>query len=86
MLFKSFKSNFSLVLGNISMHHFNLIVDLVRQEERVSFYLCGAEDDGLSKTSVDQKNISQCLHPVVERTIDRNVIDILLGSIFKILG
>ena len=74
-----------MVLGDITMHNLDVILDLVRQKKRIGFYLGLTKDNGLAKSSVNKQNISKSLHPVVEWTIDRDMVDILLSSILQIL-
>ena len=86
VLFESSESNFSLILGNISVHNFNLACNLLGKQETVGFNFGGAEDDGLSDTSINDKNICQGLHSVVVRATDRDMVDILLSFSFKIFS
>jgi hypothetical protein len=39
----------------------------------------------LTETSIDKKDVSQSLHSIMERAVDRNMTDIFLSSIFKVL-
>ena len=84
VLFKSSESNFSLILSNISVHDFDLTCYFLREQETVGLSFGGAEDDTLSKSSVNNEHISKGLHSVVVRAADRDMVDILLCLTFEI--
>lgn len=84
VLFKSSESNFSLILSNISVHNFDLTRYFLGEQETVGLNFGGAEDDTLSKSSVNNKHIGKGLHSVVVRAADRDMVDILLCLTFKI--
>ena len=56
--FESLHRHLSLILRDVTMHHLNILLDFVRQNEGVSVSLGLREDDSLSSLSVDDKNIS----------------------------
>lgn len=58
--FEALHSNFTLILRNITMHHFNVLLDLVRQNETVSISLGLSKHNGLSiGTSITDKHIGK---------------------------
>lgn len=66
------------------MHDFDLTCYFLREQETVGLSFGGAEDDTLSKSSVNNEHISKGLHSVVVRAADRDMVDILLCLTFEI--
>lgn len=66
---KAFERHFTLDLRNVAVHHFDVLLDLVREEELVGLLLGRREHDRLSEAVADQ-NVCQCRYPVVVRTVD----------------
>ena len=79
------ESDFSLILSDVTMHDFDVLVDLLRQQARFGFCLGGCEHNSLSHSSVDDQDISECLHTVMVWTVYRNVVDVLLGLGLQVL-
>ena len=52
------------------MHHLNVLLDLVRQNERVCVCFGLREHDSLSSFSVDNQNVSKSREPVLEWALD----------------
>lgn len=86
VILESLQSDFSLSLRNIAVHDLNLRIDLVRHQQGVCLGLCRCEDNRLPKTTIDDEQVRQGLLPIVVRTIDRDVVDVLLRLVFEILG
>ena len=59
------KGDFSLPLLNTSMHNLQVVLHLARSEELIGLGFLGAEDNSLTKTAVNQEDVSQGLHPVM---------------------
>ena len=58
-LFEALHCDFTLVLGNVTMHDLNVLLDLVRQQEGVGIGLGLREDDDLTTLAVDYQNVSK---------------------------
>ena len=52
-------SDFSLVLSNISMHHFDILLNLITEQEGISICFGLRENDCLSTLTVDDQNVRQ---------------------------
>ena len=68
------------------MHNLDITFHFIRRKELIGFSLGGCENNGLTKSTVNQENIGEGLHPVVEGTVDRNMVNIFLGLIFQVFG
>lgn len=86
LLLKSLEGDLSLVLCDISVHNLNISLHFIRNQKLIGFSLGGRENNGLTKPTVNQEDIGESLHPVVEGTVDRNMIDVFLGLILQVLG
>jgi len=69
-LLESLHCYFSLVLCDVSMHHFNLLLDFVWQYKRVCILLCLSEHDCFCVTSIAHENVSKCRHSILVWAID----------------
>ena len=67
---------FTLILRNVTMHHFNVLLDLIRQKKRVGIGLCLREDNDLSSLSVHYENIGECRQTVLEGALDSQMLHI----------
>lgn len=85
MVLKSLESNLSLSLRNVTMHDLDFLIDLIRHKQSVCLRLGRCENDGLSQSTINDKQISQCLLPVVIRTIDSDVVDVPLRLVLEVL-
>ena len=45
LIFESLEGDFSLVLGDVTVHNFDILLDFVRQQELVGFLLGRSEDN-----------------------------------------
>lgn len=54
LFLEALEGHFTLVLGDVTVHHFDLVLDLVRQKELVGFVLCLSKHDSLACTIADQ--------------------------------
>ena len=52
--------HFSLILGNISVHNLNILLDFIREQERVGICFRLREHNDFSTFAINNKNISQC--------------------------
>lgn len=86
LLLESFEGNLSLLLCDITMHNLNLILYFLREKKGVCLSFGGAEDNCLAKTSINEKDIGQSLHPIMVRAVDGDMLNILLSLILEILG
>ena len=68
------------------MHDLDVHADLLRRKQRVGLGLRGAEHDGLSETAIDQEDVGERLHPVVEGAVDGDVSDVFLCLVLQVLG
>jgi len=68
-LLEALKGDLSLVLGDVSMHDLDVLLDFVREQELVRFRLGRAEDDGLADTSVANEDVGQGADSVLPGTI-----------------
>ena len=57
VFFESLESDFSLILGDVSVHDFDVLFDLVSQEQGVGFNFGGAENNSLSDTSITDQDV-----------------------------
>jgi len=80
-----FESDLSLVLRNVTVHNFDIILNLLRGQEGIGLSLGGSKDNCLTNSSINKENIGKCLHTVVEGTIDRNMLNVLLGFRLQVL-
>ena len=51
-IFEPLESDLSLILSYISMHDFNIMCDLVREQCSISISLCGSKDKNSSCSSI----------------------------------
>jgi hypothetical protein len=63
--FESLHCYFSLVLIDISMHYFNILLDLVSKDKIIGISFGLTEDNCLSSHSVADKYVSECTHSVL---------------------
>jgi len=63
--FESLHGDFSLILGNVSVHDFNVLFDLVRQNQRIGIKLGLRENNGFSISSIADEDISKSWHSVL---------------------
>jgi len=58
ILLEALHRDFTLVLRNVSVHHFDVLLDLVGEDERVGIGLGLGEDNGFAFATVANKDIS----------------------------
>ena len=85
--FEALHRDFSLVLSDISVHDFNVLLDLVRQDQRVAVSLGLGEDDRLSSVaSVANQDVCQRCDTVLEWAADGEMLDVLGRLVLEILA
>jgi hypothetical protein len=68
------------------MHHFNVLLNFVGEQKRVGIHLCLSEDNRLTVSSIADQNVLKSLHPIVERTIDRKMLNFFCSFVRKVLS
>lgn len=68
-LLEALEGDLSLILGDVSVHNLDVLLDLVREQELVRFCLGRAEHDRLADTSVANKDVGQRADSVLPRTV-----------------
>ena len=58
-LLEALHSDFSLVLSDVTVHDFNVLLDFIREKERVGVGLGLSEDDDLATLAVDNEDVSE---------------------------
>lgn len=81
---ESLHGNLTLVLRNVSVHDFDVLLDLVSQNESVSVSLGLSEHDGLALTAVANKHVSQRRETVLVGARDSKMSHLLGGLILEI--
>ena len=69
-LFEPLHGDFALVLGNVSVHHLNVELDLLGEKQRVGIGLRLREHNRLALLPVDHKQVAQSLKAILEGTVD----------------
>ena len=91
-LLESLESDLALVLPNISVHHLNVVLDLVSENQLIGVGLGLREHDSLARavgvltSPVNYEKIGQDRQSVVERAIDSQVIDSLSCFVLEVFG
>lgn len=75
VLLEALHRDLTLVLRNITVHNFDVLLNLVREDERVSIGLGLREDNGFAFATVANKDISKGRQSVLERTRNSQVLD-----------
>lgn len=83
-LFESLHRDFSLVLSNITVHHFNILFDFVRQDQSISVCFCRSKNNCLALAAIAYKNISQSRDSILVRAADSQVLDCPCRLVFEI--
>jgi hypothetical protein len=52
VVLEPFDGDFSLILSNISMHDFNIMSDLIREQQRIGISLGGSKDNNPTSTPI----------------------------------
>lgn len=81
-LFKPLNGDFPLILGDVSMHDLHFLFYFLRQNQLIGILLGLSENNGLGIATIANKDICQCSHSVVERTLYRQVIDLSSCLVF----
>ena len=68
-LLEALEGDLPLILGDISVHYLDVLLDLVGEQELVRFGLGGAEDDGLADTSIANEDVGQGADSVLPGTV-----------------
>jgi hypothetical protein len=71
---ESLESDFTLVLSDVSVHDFNVLLDLLWHEEGIGFGLGWCEHNGLA-SAVDNEDVSESSDAVVVGTVNGQVSD-----------
>ena len=85
VLLEPLHGDLTLVLRNIAVHHLDVLLNLVGEDERVSIGFGLGEDDGFAFATVAYQDISQRRQPVLERTRDSQMTDRPRRLILKVL-
>ena len=83
---KSLHGNLTLVLGNISMHYLNVLLNFVRQNQRICIGFSLSEDNSFSISSIADEDISECWKSVLEGTTNSQVLHSFGGLILQVLA
>ena len=59
-VFEALESDLTLRLGDVAVHHLDIRLDLVAEEQRVRVSLCLREDNRPATLAIDCQHISQC--------------------------
>ncbi len=70
LFFKSLKRDLSLVLGNVTVHHFNVFFNFVGEEKLVCFRFGARENDCLASSTVANKDVCKRSYTVVVGDVD----------------
>lgn len=68
-LLEALEGDLSLILGDVSVHNLDVLLDLVREQELVRFCLGRAEHDRLADTSIANEDVGQRADSVLPRTV-----------------
>jgi hypothetical protein len=79
-LLKALHSDFTLVLNNVTVHHLDVLLNFIRQNESVCVCLSLCKNDSFSLSTVADQNVSESRQPVLVWTADREMLH-LLGSL-----
>ena len=78
--------HFSLVLGDVAVHHLDVLLDLVREEEGVGVGLRLGEDNDLATLAVDDEDVGQGAEAVLVGALDGQVGDVARRLVLKLDG
>jgi hypothetical protein len=70
LFFKSLKRDLSLVLGNVTVHHFNVFFDFVGKEKLICFRFGARKNDCLASAAVANKDVCKRSYTVVVGDVD----------------
>jgi len=84
LFFESLKRDFSLILCNISVHHFYIFLDFIGKKKLVCLRFCARKNDCLASTTVADKDVCKRSYAVVVGYIDGKMSDRSRGFVFKI--
>lgn len=85
-LLEALHCDFTLVLGDITVHDLNVLLDLVRQEERVGVGLSLSKDDDLATFAVDDEDVGEGGQTVLEGALDSQMGHIASSLVLKLHG
>ncbi len=85
-LLEALHGDFTLVLGDVTVHDLDVLLDLVRQEERVGVGLSLSKDDDLACFAVDDENVSEGRQTVLEGALDCKMGNIASSLVLKLHG
>lgn len=68
-LLEALEGDFTLVLGNVAVHHLNVFLDLLREKQVIGLLLGGSEHDNLA-TSVANEDVSKSANTVLVWAVD----------------
>lgn len=74
-----------MVLINISVHNFNVLLNLVSKNEIIGITFGLAEDDGLGTHAVANQYVSKCTESVLIRTINCEMVHFFGCLVLQIL-
>ena len=84
-LLEALHRHFSLVLGDVTVHHLDVLLDLVRQKKGVGVGLSLGEDDDLATLSVDDEDVCEGREPVLVGALDGQVRHIACRLVLQVL-
>ena len=82
--FEPFQGDFTLVLRDITMHNFDILLDLVREYQRICVLFCLREYNGFSIVSVNDEGVSKGRHSVLVGAFDGQVLYLLCSLVFEV--
>lgn len=85
VLLEPLHRDLTLVLRNVAMHDFDVLLNLVREDERIGVGLGLGEDDGFAFATVANKDISKGRQSVLERTRNSQVLDRASSFVLEVL-
>ena len=85
-LLEALHSDFTLILSDITVHDLNVLLDLVRQEERVGVGLRLSEDDDFTTFAVDDEDIGEGGQAILEWALNSQMGHIASSLVFKLHG
>jgi len=84
--FESLHCNFSLILSNITMHHLNILLDLIRQNQRIGILLGLRKHNRLCISTIADQNVSKRRHSILVRALDSQVVHLLRSLVLQVLS
>lgn len=82
--FEALHGDFTLVLGNVSVHDLNVKLDLLGKKQRVSISFRLREHNRLALLSVNHKQVTQRLKAILKGTVDGQMLHISCSFVLQV--